>query len=114
MLTACKGAPASLAWSISNPNGSVEVWKPIWQFYTQTLGTMKAWWKDVTENMPDFASVDMALNLYWTGKNKTVTLLISPAQSTSFWKMSRPDIYLGRGRDDFIFDGSWQEGSQGG
>lgn len=32
---------------------------------------MKAWWKDnVRENMPDFASVDMALNLFWPGKNK--------------------------------------------
>lgn len=71
LLTACKRAPARLAWSISNPNGSVEVWKPIWQFYTQTLGMMKEWWKDnMRENMPDFASVDMALNLYWPGTNK--------------------------------------------
>lgn len=31
-LTPCKWAPASRAWSMSNPNGSVEVWKPIWAF----------------------------------------------------------------------------------
>lgn len=70
-LTLCKWALTSLAWSISNPNGSVKIGSLSGHFYIQTLGMMKAWWKDnAGENMPNFASVDMALNLYWPGKNK--------------------------------------------
>lgn len=108
-------APASLAWSISNPNGSALVWKPIWaSFYRDIRHDDSTVGRQRRRKRAKFCKCGHGLKLVLAGKKQTVTFLISPAQSTSFCKMSWPDIYPGRGRDDLIFDGSWQEGSQGG